>query len=107
MSDRPLLLNEPHFVYRLFDADGVLLYVGCTCRPVHRMSAHRRDKRWAGRLASVTWSEPMRQFQALAAEAKAIREEAPEFNIVGNPHALPVEVRHPEWIVAVPALDVA
>lgn len=38
MSDRR------YFVYRVYDADDNLLYVGCTCHPKQRWSAHRSER---------------------------------------------------------------
>lgn len=34
------------FLYRLFDADGHLLYVGITWNPRDRWRAHKRTKEW-------------------------------------------------------------
>jgi len=66
----------PASVYRLFDADGHLLYVGMSCDPLRRWSEHARKAWWAevARLELEphgTWEE------AAEAEALAIRREAP------------------------------
>lgn len=33
--------DAPHYVYRCFDADGRLLYVGCTSNVARRMASHQ------------------------------------------------------------------
>lgn len=69
-------------LYRHFDHDGILLYVGQSLSAVSRLVEHRRSSPW---LWSVTRVEierhPTRQ-AALEAERKAIQEEAPLFNVV-------------------------
>jgi hypothetical protein len=40
MSYNDHLLESPHYVYRCYDADGDLLYVGCTVDVKTRMPVH-------------------------------------------------------------------
>ncbi|MFP3986912.1 winged helix-turn-helix domain-containing protein [Streptomyces sp. E11-3] len=74
---------EPTALYRYFDVDDVLLYVGISNKPDFRAKAHlyesRRDD-WPRRAVrrSVEWrdSRPL----ALAAEEQAIKAERPRYN---------------------------
>lgn len=67
-------------LYRHFDADGGLLYVGMSTNPTHRMSNHRTTAHWAERIArmDVEWYDT----RPLATEAEriAITNELPMFN---------------------------
>jgi len=67
-------------LYRFFDSEGVLLYVGVTVSVPTRIYQHRYDKPWWADVArvEVTWYET--RTLALEAEAEAIRVEAPLYN---------------------------
>lgn len=69
------------YVYRLFDAEGRLLYVGQTVRPDRRVQDHRLRKSWGGQIARVDLTEPMDRESALKHEAAAINTERPVYNI--------------------------
>lgn len=75
------LARRPHFVYRCFDADGVLLYIGCTVHPEQRRVEHRRSSPWFAQLASVKLVGPFvgekARDRALAAEQALICSERP------------------------------
>jgi prevent-host-death family protein len=72
-------------VYRLYDADEALLYVGVAADPLTRFRQHRRDKPWWPRVAlrEVEWHDSREQ--ALKVEAEAIVRELPRHNDVGVP----------------------
>ena len=81
--DREVLASLRHYVYRLYDADDRLLYVGCTRRFAKRLQEHMRDKEWAAQIDRWTISDPYpNRDEARAAEAAAIRDEAPRHNRV-------------------------
>lgn len=67
-------------VYRLYDRDGDLLYVGCTVRPVVRLRAHQRRQPWWGEVggSEVMWFPSIEL--ASRAEAEAVRSERPVYN---------------------------
>lgn len=79
--------NERTALYRLYDADGRLLYVGISKRPVVRWAEHAVDK------GDLWWSEVERKTvewfdtreEAESAEVRAIREEKPEYNKAHSP----------------------
>ena len=74
--------QERTAVYRFFDANGELLYVGLTNNTATRWDYHARRKPWWADVAgkSVTWYDD--RPTAARAEAQAIRTEAPRWNIV-------------------------
>lgn len=78
-----------HFVYRIYDRDGALLYIGATSNLDQRMSAHARTKAWPGCHPVITIGERMDRWvateyetrsEAFAAERAAIRDECPLLN---------------------------
>lgn len=79
--------NDPTALYRLFDKDGGLLYVGITVDVEQRMTAHRSEKTWWPDVATkrIEWF-PNRP-AALRAELVAIGAEQPRHNIAGAPLA--------------------
>jgi hypothetical protein len=82
-----MLPTRPHpdhvALYRFFAATGGLLYIGICDEPVKRWYAHA-DKPWWPEVCTfrVVWF-PSRE-EAASAEAAAILEERPEYNIVFN-----------------------
>lgn len=76
-------LNLPAAIYRLFDTDDVLLYVGVTGNLRERLGNHSRTQRWWPEVArkAVEWY-PTRT-EAEDAEKRAIREERPLYNRAG------------------------
>lgn len=76
------------YVYRLFDAQGRLLYIGKTYNVRARLwgrGGHAHTKPWWPEVASVTATEYRTEEAALDAEAWAIRREKPLHN-VERPH---------------------
>jgi GIY-YIG catalytic domain len=78
-------VSECTAVYRLYDADDVLLYVGIGRRPENRWKRHVRSKRWWPQVARkhVEWHSD--RPAALLAEAVAIHDEKPLYNIAVPP----------------------
>lgn len=71
----------PTALYRLFDADGALLYVGIGHTPEVRWKQHARTKDWWHLVAEKTTSWYDTRILATNAETNAIRTEKPRFNI--------------------------
>lgn len=69
-------------LYRHWNADGILLYVGISLKPFERLAAHAYGSHWADDIASVTMEYFDSREDADAAERRAIREERPAHNIV-------------------------
>lgn len=68
-------------LYRFYDQDGVLLYVGISVAPWARWRAHRRLKPWWRDVTTITleryWTHEIRD-----AEKIAIRTERPLYNVL-------------------------
>jgi predicted GIY-YIG superfamily endonuclease len=69
-----------HTVYRLFDAEGALLYVGSTINLPKRLGEHRRKQPWGHLIASWTADGPHEQSWAYRLEGLAIEDEKPLHN---------------------------
>jgi predicted GIY-YIG superfamily endonuclease len=72
-------------LYRHFDEDGALLYVGVSLSALARLGQHQANAHWFGCIANVTiqWFET--RSEAMEAELAAIRSERPKYNIAGRP----------------------
>jgi excisionase family DNA binding protein len=75
--------SDPTCLYRHFDADGALLYVGVSLSAIARLCQHRAESGWFGRITTVTLQWFPNRSQALAAETAAIRSEHPLHNVMG------------------------
>lgn len=69
-------------LYRHWDSEGKLLYVGISLSPAYRLSQHKDTAHWFRRIASTTIEWLPSRLLAIAAEREAIKTEAPECNIV-------------------------
>jgi hypothetical protein len=76
--------NASTDLYRYYDADGQLLYVGISLSAVARASQHRSEKGWWRDVARMTVEHLPSRAEAVAAELEAIRTEAPIHNVAGN-----------------------
>lgn len=82
----------PHWLYRLFDADGVLLYVGQTSDPVQRFRqwvgyARRTPDLygWFRHVVRCDWQQFPNWDAVVGAEKRAIETERPKHNIYHQP----------------------
>jgi excinuclease UvrABC nuclease subunit len=82
-------------VYRLYDADDVLLYVGASKNTAQRWSQHAKTKFWWHKVASreVVWFDG--RPSALLAEHLAIVAEHPLHNSLHDPQGLYPGVKKP------------
>lgn len=88
--------NRRCSVYRLYDSQGVLLYVGIANDPGRRMSQHQAEKPWWPQVAHVDIEWHPARLVAERAEQAAIASENPLHNIQ-HAVASPVkEIRNPE-----------
>lgn len=67
-------------LYRHYDADGQLLYVGITNNPTRRLAEHKSRAVWRNEIDHVEVKWIGSREEALSAEAEAIRSEGPVFN---------------------------
>jgi hypothetical protein len=91
---------EQTMLYRFYDKDGVLLYVGITSVGPSRWSEHRRNRPWWHEVQSSKIEHfPTRQ-DALLAESLAIRIESPRYNKRGTSiqeSLSPQTIPHVKW----------
>lgn len=88
--------GRDYLVYRLYDADGILLYVGKTeVGWTKRMRAHEREARldpekaeWWARVASTKFERCTSKKHMDETEDRAIKQENPRHNKAGRPKEL-------------------
>lgn len=71
-----------HTLYRMFAADGSLLYVGITNNPIFRFREHRTAKEWWTEVASISLTHYESREKLAAAERQAVKAECPLWNVV-------------------------
>jgi predicted GIY-YIG superfamily endonuclease len=71
-------------LYRLYDHDARLLYIGIAEKWATRMGQHAADKTWWPDVANVRFEQLPDRTEALTAEREAISTERPLHNIVHN-----------------------
>ena len=69
------------YVYRAYNADGALLYVGCTVDPASRMRNHYLNTEWWFAAKRFTFEHFDTEADAKAAEVAAIQTEFPRWNV--------------------------
>jgi predicted GIY-YIG superfamily endonuclease len=75
-------MTEPTAVYRFYDKQGALLYVGATRGPQARWRQHASKRAWWPDVARKTIRWYQAKDAALAAEKEAIRAECPRYNVM-------------------------
>lgn len=70
-----------HALYRHFDAQGVLLYVGISLHAMVRLTQHRDASEWYEQSVRMTIERFASRRELLLAERIAIRKERPRYNI--------------------------
>lgn len=71
-------------LYRHWNSDGELLYVGISLSAVQRLGQHRTTAHWFGQIANMTIEWFDSREAALEAERQAIKSECPKFNKAHN-----------------------
>jgi excinuclease UvrABC nuclease subunit len=79
--------NVPTSVYRYYDRDGMLIYVGITSRGARRNYEHNRSKDWWPYVARQEVDHYETRDQALKRERSLIIRHRPPFNRQHNPDA--------------------
>lgn len=75
-------------LYRFYDADGRLLYVGISLSVFQRWQQHSSDKPWWEHIYRGELEHFDTRTEAAEAELCAIRTEDPLFNVAGRPREL-------------------
>ncbi len=74
----------PQSLYRFYDTNGRLLYIGITMDLGGRWGSHNRDKPWWRSVARATIEHHPNREAVLAAERAAIIAEKPAYNVIHN-----------------------
>lgn len=77
--------NTPTSLYKYYDRDGILIYVGITSRGMQRNSEHNTSKSWWQYVNHQTVEHHRTRASALHRESEIIRKFAPPFNKQQNP----------------------
>lgn len=67
-------------LYRHYDSNNVLLYVGISLRAIYRLNEHKRDSHWWREIARVDMQHLPTREAAIEAERRAIQTEKPRYN---------------------------
>lgn len=81
--------NEPHALYRFFDADGALLYIGLTADPGRRWKSHEANQPWWHLVRRAEMEMFPSREAVRAAEKAAIVAECPKYNVAHSKHPQP------------------
>lgn len=84
-------MNDSTQLYRHFDKNGVLLYVGISLCTVQRLSQHGDGSHWFYNIAHVTIETFPTRSAAVKAEKHAIKTERPLHNLAHVDKTKPVE----------------
>lgn len=76
--------NAVHHVYRCFDSEGRLIYVGSSADLFGRLRTHRTSSWWAPQVAKVVAKVYANGVLARMAEREAIQVEMPRWNKAGK-----------------------
>lgn len=68
-------------LYRIFDSEGALLYIGISVDAFRRAKQHRKDKPWGDQIAIITVEHYGSRKEANAAERRAVHAEGPRYNL--------------------------
>ena len=73
-----------YVLYRAFDANEKLLYVGQSTSVMGRLKEHIKSSEWSGFVNNITFQRFANERQLFRAELKAIQEEKPMYNKTHN-----------------------
>ena len=76
--------NKNNFLYRHFNKEGQLLYVGISLSAINRLTQHQKKASWFEEIVTMTMEPFLSKDDSLAAEKRAIKEEKPKYNITHN-----------------------
>lgn len=96
-------MSRPTALYRLYDADETLVYLGIAYDPDVRWYQHSRDKKWWTNVARKTVEWHPDRDTAEAAELAAIRTETPLHNSRGVERPEPAPALATDGVQDIPA----
>jgi hypothetical protein len=92
------MTEKTHVLYRMFNAEGELLYVGITNNPKMRFRTHSKTQPWWSEVTNIAIENHSTREALAVAEQRAIRSEGPRYNVAYTlaPLPVPVVVRKPK-----------
>lgn len=97
MSAAAVDVDDYCAVYRCYDRDGQLLYVGASCLGMVRFHQHQTEKGWWPAVARIEVEHFDNRAVALAAERSAIETELPAMNVFHGRRPTITVRRQQEW----------
>jgi hypothetical protein len=97
----PLRAPRPCWLYRHFDANELLLYVGIAYDTNDRRRQHEQKSRWFPLVCRETTTRFPDRTAARAAEVAAIADEQPLFNIADVPDPVAARARRFDYLVRI------
>lgn len=92
---------RPCSVYRIYAADGTLIYVGVTDRGQRRQVEHINSKQWAREMAETHWEHYESREKALSRERELIITQHPKYNLIhhagGDPEQMEYRLRAEQY----------
>ncbi len=86
-------LSPLYVVYKMYDIEDVVLYVGVSGRLYDRMRTHFYEKPWITEVARVEVEHVPNEERARRRERELIETEYPVHNIAGQPAKIPTLAR--------------
>ena len=77
-------MTKPHVLYRAFNGQGQLLYIGITLNPAMRFSQHGYGQPWWTDVAEIEMQQFPSREAVMEAERSAILDEKPMHNVLHN-----------------------
>ena len=99
--------STPTSVYRYYDSNGILLYVGITSRGATRNREHNSTKEWWQFVASQDVEHHPTRASAEARERDLIKSRQPPFNKAHNPHWQDLRTGYTRLRATTKALDMS
>ena len=93
---------DSHVLYRFYNSNAKLLYVGITNNPENRFGNHRREKPWWNQVTAITLERFSTRGELAQAEIEAIQTERPKYNLAYATESPPDTVRIHERTQATP-----
>ena len=81
MEFKPNKKQKTTYLYRHFNSDNKLLYVGISLNSINRLNQHKSSSGWFDEISNVTIEKHQSRKEALIAERSAIYNESPKYNI--------------------------
>jgi hypothetical protein len=78
-------MSTPLKLYRHYDCDGVLLYIGISGSWIRRHCYHEKNTYWFNEIATITLESFESSQELYHAERRAIELENPKYNIQYTP----------------------